>query len=280
MEGRTYSVAYQSLAGTSVAACDKVIARVRRSPVMRRFALLLLFAASSVFAANSSREELIKSPKFAEAKAPRFVSLTPESLRDAVKVSSRRNYAVAGFNDPSVTVWLPMSTNSIYSSFEFDKPRVTDARGREVAFEIEQGIFDFETSANEIRFTKKGGTIDFAHAVGKVTVKYPLVVKTISYKKGTSGDVTIHGPFVSYNSSAVVFPEEATFTKIRSLRAYDAQGRQLERSGSRGSTVKGDVSWPPPPFWAKARPLHIQPVHNAPPPPHASTPPPPPHPPP
>src|SRR5260370_34536964 len=100
----------------------------------------------------------------------------------------------------------PRSTLFPYTTL-FRSPRVTDARGREVAFEIEQGIFDFETSANEIRFTKKGGTIDFAHAVGKVTVKYPLVVKTISYKKGTSGDVTIDGPFVSYNSSAVVCPE-------------------------------------------------------------------------
>ncbi|MGZ5476362.1 MAG: ankyrin repeat domain-containing protein [Thermoanaerobaculia bacterium] len=186
----------------------------------------------------------------------------PESLRDAVKVSSRRNYAAIGFNDPSVTVWLPMATNSIYSSFEFDKPKVTDSRGRDVAFEIEQGIFDFDTSANEIRFTKKGGTIDFAHAVGKVTVKYPLVVKTISYKKGTSGDVTIDGPFVSYNSGAVTLPEEATFSKIRSLRAYDAQGRQLERSDSRSSTLKGDVSWTQLAFWGTVAAVQIDRVEK------------------
>ncbi|MGZ8828927.1 MAG: hypothetical protein ACXW2Q_00980 [Thermoanaerobaculia bacterium] len=177
-------------------------------------------------------------------------------------VSSRRNYAAIGFNDPSVTVWLPMATNSIYSSFEFDKPKVTDSRGRDVAFEIEQGIFDFDTSANEIRFTKKGGTIDFAHAVGKVTVKYPLVVKTISYKKGTSGDVTIDGPFVSYNSGAVTLPEEATFSKIRSLRAYDAQGRQLERSDSRSSTLKGDVSWTQLAFWGTVAAVQIDRVEK------------------
>ena len=95
---------------------------------MRRLAPLLFLAASSLLAANPSREELLKNPKFLESQAPRFQNLTPDSLRDSVKVSSRRNYAAFGFNDPSVTVWLPTATNSIYSSFEFDKPKVTDAR--------------------------------------------------------------------------------------------------------------------------------------------------------
>lgn len=104
---------------------------------MRRFAPLLFLGASSLFAANQSREELLKNPKFAEAKAPLFETLTPESLREAVRVSSRRNYAIHGFNDPTVTVWLPMAPNSVYSRFEFDKPKVTDARGRDVVFEIE-----------------------------------------------------------------------------------------------------------------------------------------------
>ncbi len=220
---------------------------------MRRFVPLLFLAASSLLAANPSREELLKNPKFADAQAPRFQNLTPESLRDAVKVSSRRNYAAFGFNDPSVTVWLPMATNSIYSSFEFDTPKVTDARGRAVAFEIEQGIFDFDTSSNEIRFTKKGGTIDFAHAVGKVTVKYPLVVKTIADKKGVSRDVTIDGPFVTYNSTAFPLPEEQTFSNIHSLRAYDAQGRQLERY-SKSPTLNS--------FWGKVDAVQIDRVET------------------
>lgn len=228
---------------------------------MRRFAPLLFLAASSLFAADQSREELLKNPKFVEATAPRFETLTPESLREAVRVSSRRNYAAVGFNDPSVTVWLPMAANSVYSSFEFDKPKLTDARGRDVAFEIEQGIFNFDTSSNEIRFKKVGGAIDFTHAVGKVTVKYPLVVKTISYKTGAS-DVTIDGPFVSYNSSAISLPAEATFSKIRSLRAYEAQGRQLERSGSQNSTLKGDVSWTQLGFWGSVAAVQIDRVET------------------
>jgi len=46
---------------------------------MRRFAPLLFLAASSLFAANQSREELLKNPKFAEEKTPRFETLTIDS---------------------------------------------------------------------------------------------------------------------------------------------------------------------------------------------------------
>jgi hypothetical protein len=59
---------------------------------MRRFAPLLFLGASSLFAANQSREELLKNPKFAEAKAPLFETLTPESLREA----ACSNFNVAG----------------------------------------------------------------------------------------------------------------------------------------------------------------------------------------
>ncbi len=229
---------------------------------MRRFAPLLCLAASSLFAADSSREQLLRNPKLSDAKAPRFETFTPQSLRDAVRVSSRRSYAGFGFNAPSVTVWLPRATNSIYSSFEFDQPKLTDGRGRNVACEIERGIFDFDTSSNEIRFTKEGGTIDFAHAVGKVTVKYPLVVKTISYRKDANGDVTLDGPFVSYNSTALSLPKEATFSKVRPLRAYDAQGRQLERSGSESPATKGNVSWTRLAFWGNVATVQIDRVEK------------------
>lgn len=229
---------------------------------MHRFVPLLFLAASSLLAATPMREDLLKSPKFVEAKAPRFETFTPESLRDAVKVSSRRNYAAYGFNDPSVTVWLPAATNSIYSTFEFDKPKVTASGGRAVAFEIEQGIFNFDTSSNEIRFTKEGGKIDFVHAVGKVTVKYPLAVKTVSYKKGASSDVAIDGPFVSCNSTAVPRPEEATFSKIHSLRAFDAQGRQLERTDSQSSTMKGNASWTQLAFWGSVAAVEVDQVEK------------------
>jgi len=65
-----------------------------------------MFVVSSL-QATQSREELLHSPKYADAKSPHFESFTPESLRDAVRVGSRRSYATSGFNDPAVTVRLP-----------------------------------------------------------------------------------------------------------------------------------------------------------------------------
>src|SRR5207244_2834526 len=101
---------------------------------------------------------------------------------------ARRNYAMAGFNDSSVTIRLPAVTNSIYASTEFGEPKLTDGRGRAVAYELERGIFDFDTSSDEIRMTPKNAKapVEFAHAVGKLTVKYPLGVKTVTVRKGAN----------------------------------------------------------------------------------------------
>src|SRR5947207_10380954 len=209
---------------------------------MRKLVALGLFVAVPLFA--QSREELLRTPKTVDAK-PNFQTFTADALKDAVRVYSRRNYAMAGFNDSSVTVRLPAVTNSIYASTEFQEPKVTDARGRAVAYELERGIFDFDTSSDEIRMTPKNAKapVEFAHAVGKVTVKYPLVVKTVTVKKGANKGLTIDGPFVSYDKAAFALPEAATFSKIEPLRAYDAAGRQLERADFTNSFLVGDATW-------------------------------------
>jgi hypothetical protein len=178
------------------------------------------------------------------AQTPTFQAFTGEAVRDAVKVASRRSYAAFGFNAPAVTVSLPRTTNSIYASIAFDAPKLTDARGQAVPFEVEQGIFDFDTSSNEIRLKKKSGdgVVDFARVSGKITIKYPLAVKTASLKKGQGTDIKIAGPSVSYKSS-LELPEAADFSKVEPLRAYDAAGKELERSGSRSSSLEGTVAW-------------------------------------
>ena len=84
-------------------------------------------------------------------------------------------------------------------------------------------------------------------------MKYPLVVKTTSYKKGGSSDVTIDGPFVTYNSTAFPLPEEQTFSNIHSIRAYDAQGRQLERY-SKSPTLNS--------FWGEVATVQIDRVET------------------
>ncbi|MEK6373899.1 MAG: hypothetical protein AABO58_14530 [Acidobacteriota bacterium] len=229
---------------------------------MRRLVPLLLILATSLHA--QTREELLRSPKTSEAKAPRFETLTADALRAAIKVYSRRNYAAFGFNDSSVTVRLPAAANSIYAAFEFDEPKLTDARGRAVAYEVEQGIFDFDTWSNEIRLKPKDGRgiVDFAHAVGKATVKYPLVVKTTSIKKGSDKRVTIDGPYVSYSKSAMELPEPADFSKVEALRAYDAAGHQLERADATESFMVGDATWRKLGFWGKVAEVRVDRVEK------------------
>jgi hypothetical protein len=179
------------------------------------------------------------------AETPQFTPFTAETLRDGVKVMPRRSYAAFGFNNPAVTVSLPPVSNSIYATFTFDAPKVTDAHGRAVAFEVEGGVFDFDTWSNEIRLKKKSGdgVVDFARVAGKVKIKYPLVVKTTLVKKGQGTDVKFAGNAVSYQTS-LELPEAAAFSKVEPLRAYDAAGKELERSGSMSSSMDEDeVAW-------------------------------------
>jgi hypothetical protein len=99
-----------------------------------------------------------------------------------------------------------------------------------VKYELEQGIFDPDTSSTEVRMKNA----EFARATGKLTVKYPLVVKTTIYKKATAPkDVKIDGSSVTYDSSAITLPEVAFGSQVKPLRAYDASGKDLERASGR-----------------------------------------------
>jgi hypothetical protein len=229
---------------------------------MRRLTPLVLLLVTSLHA--QTREELLRSPKLVDARPPRFETLSADGLRTAIKVYSRRSYAAFGFNDSSVTIRLPAATNSIYATFEFGEPKLTDARGRAVPSELEHGIFDFDTWSNEIRMKPKDGkgVVEFAHAAGKATVKVPLVVKTVAFKKGSNKSVTFDGPFVSYNTSAIELPEAADFSKIEPLRAYDAAGHQLERGGSTETFMAGDVTWRKLAFWGKVAEVRIDRVEK------------------
>jgi hypothetical protein len=58
--------------------------------------LVILLVASSLAAADLSREELLRTPKYIQAKPSHYQSFTAAALRDALKVVSRRNYARSG----------------------------------------------------------------------------------------------------------------------------------------------------------------------------------------
>ena len=76
--------------------------------------IALLFVAVAAMAADPKREDLLKDPRYVEA-APEYVTVAGDALKDQIKVFSRRNYAVFGFNAStgrSVAVVLPEVSDS------------------------------------------------------------------------------------------------------------------------------------------------------------------------
>jgi hypothetical protein len=196
----------------------------------RLFAIALLIPAM-LSATEPDRDELRKNPRYVEA-TPEYATMTADALREQIKVFSRRNHAVIGFNDSAITIRLPRNDNSIYATVEFAKPAVVDKRGKAVAYEIENGIFDFDTWTNEIRLQRPSGKtpLEFDRASGTIAIKYPLALKTTRVKKSKPpANIRFDGPFIII-SGDLTLPEAATFSRIEPLRAYDAKGRQLARS--------------------------------------------------
>ncbi len=184
------------------------------------------------------RKELTTTPRFVtDAPKPAFKPFTEAQLKAALRVISARSYAMFGYNTPEVRLVLPKVANSSYASVEFGTATLMDAKGREVAFELEEGGLDEEKNSAEIRFQKKGGEegiLDYARAKGVVKVKYPLAVRTTVVTKGKPApdelSVKIDGPYVSFNDEAAQLPD-TSFSHLKPLRAYDAAGKQLEQHG-------------------------------------------------
>jgi hypothetical protein len=120
---------------------------------------------------------------------------------------------------------------------------------------MEQGIFDFDTSSTEIRMP-----VEFAHAVGKLTIKYPLAISTKSIRKGSDKYLEIDGPEVSYDKEKIELPEAATFSKIEPLRAYDAAGKQLERADYVKGYFKNNSTWRELGFWGNVAEVRMDSV--------------------
>jgi hypothetical protein len=200
-------------------------------------AVLLLMMGASGLAQMPDRKALTEWPKFVEkSERPSFRNFTEAELRAAIKIVSRRSYAVFGYNTPEVRVNLPKVSNSAYSKIEFGPATLVNAAGAKVPFELEESGYMDEECASEIRFqpTGRGTILGFARARGQVKVKYPLVVKTAVITPTQPGPpelaVKIDGPYVNYVESEDKTPQ-SSFSKLKPLRAYDAQGRQLERHG-------------------------------------------------
>ncbi len=182
--------------------------------------------------ADDGRAALLDAPQYVEpAVAVDFVEMKPEEVRGALKVVSGRTYAYYGFNNPELQLHLPMVDNSTYAKTEMPEPKLLDEAGRNVPYELERGLHNWETQIAKIRFVNEDGEspADFARVVGEIVLRYPLVVESRTVVVGTSDpDVLIDGPYVDVADG--MLPEAAPFSPLEPVRAYDAKGRQLMRS--------------------------------------------------
>ena len=199
--------------------------------------LLLLAMGSSWASADDGRAALLADPQFVEpVQSPDYAELTPDALRGSIQVVAARTYAYYGFNNPEMLIHLPLVGNSTLARVEMPEPRLVDSSGGEVAYQLEPGLHDPETQIAEIRFVTTDGEspATFARAIGRISVRYPLVVETLSKHPG----VRVNGPYVDVDDG--VLPETAPFAEIQPLRAYDAQGRQLKSELTGSTRVEGE----------------------------------------
>lgn len=207
-----------------------------------RLPVALLLLGASCLAQTPDRKALLANPQFAEeSERPNFRSFTEAQLKAEIKFVSRRSYAVFGYNTPEVRVNLPHVSNSAYSKIEFGPATLTSAEGAKVRFEPEESGYMDKEVASELRFGAASGDqpVRFARARGHVKVKYPLEVKTAVIIPPGAGPsqpgppelaVKIDGPFVAYAEDEEKMPD-TFFTKLKPVRAYDAEGHLLKQHG-------------------------------------------------
>ena len=209
---------------------------------------LLSFALAAGGAlADDGRSDLLAAPKYVEpAQEPGYTELTSDQLQASLQVVAARTYAYYGFNNPEIQLHLPLVGNSTLARVEMSEPRLFDASGGEVAYQLEPGLHDPATQIAEIRFVTTDGEspASFARAKGQIAIRYPLVVQTHTVepgrvKPGTNfPGIQLDGPFVDMDDGTL--PETAPFAEIQPLRAYDAQGRQLQAELTGSTRVEGD----------------------------------------
>ena len=231
----------------------------RRSLAAAGLAALAAFLAigpAFLFAQELTREEIENARRYEKHADPAFASLPPASLPKSIRVTAGRSFAVFGYNTPAVLVQLPATDNSAYAVVKFADAKPVDGAGKAIAHEIEQGLYDNETHATQIRFVAPDGKglVPLARAVGRVSVKYPVEIRTTAVKAGSPEaarlGISVDGPFVKYPPDALHLPEAASFTGIEPLRAYDAAGKRIERyDGIQRSGYADGVSTRTVAFW-------------------------------
>ncbi len=217
-----------------------------------------ILLAPLALAQSLSRQEIENAKRYDKGPEPTFSTIAPASLAGKMHVVARRSFAVFGYNTPTVQVRMPPIGNSSYARVTFADAKPLSKDGKELAHEIENGLYDPETHSTEIRFTAPGGKglVPLDRAVGRVHVHYPVAVRTIRVHARSAQarkiGIEMDGPYVTYSEKALGLPDILTISGVEPLRAYDASGRRLERYENYEKTeFHNDVSRKTIAFWGK-----------------------------
>ena len=234
---------------------------MRRSFSLGLFCILI---SAIVSADEPDRAEILGSPRVvAGAVEPVFVELTSEQLKQQLEVVSSRSYAVFGFNNSEVQIYLPRCDNSVYASVVFSPARLFGASGAGVQYERVRGIYDHETHSDELRFGPLEGDkpVEFSRAEGTITLRYPVRMRTIGIKPGgvapAGMTVTIDGPFVSWSDPKESLPEARSFTPVGQLRAFDVSGARLEQHSFKDYSMREGVATEKYTYWGEVAEVRL-----------------------
>lgn len=194
-------------------------------------------------------------PGFAEdVREPKLVSVTDAQVKDGTMARASRNYAWMGYNTPEINLQLPAVDNSAYAEVTFAAAKLLDKAGKPVAYEVENGLYDAETHAIDVRFTRKDAKpdsppVEFAKAVGTIKVRYPVAARTVVIKP--AAPATVGGAKLSVKGSTLVVESPGNWKPLeppfqsgldKALRVYDAAGKRLEEDPSKQLMESSETS--------------------------------------
>lgn len=210
---------------------------------------------------NSENPGQIRSARYLDRPKIELGNYSLEELKNKIKVYSSRSNAMFGYNTPEVVCLLPDVANSEYSSVEFIEPKLFSQQMKPVLFELETGGYSSEKHSAEIRFRPRSGDaiVNYAHAKGKIHIKYPLKIKTISVKKSSSvneAGVAINGRFVKFNREKVI-DSANSFAKINPVRAFDGTGRELYKLNYSGYVSDENGDFTTLAFWGEPETVEV-----------------------
>ena len=189
-------------------------------------------------------------PRYLHRQKTEYRSFTRAELEKSIRIYADRTSAIFGYNNPEVVCALPKIANSSYASIEFAEPVLLNAKGGKVGFTLEHSGFINDKYSSEIRFTPKTGDKPpvFAKAKGKIIVRYPIRIQTIRLKKSASDkkQVIFNNQFVKYDKSLA---GESGDSFEKTIRAYDASGRELQRLNYAEITVEENGEFETLGFW-------------------------------